>query len=333
MQNSSLWIFFNIFVLCMLALDLGVFNRKAHEIKVKEALAWSAFWISLALLFNLGIYMGWVPGVKPALASDFLTGFLLEKSLSVDNLFVMLLIFSYFKIPALYQHKVLFWGILGALIMRGVLIVVGAALIERFDWILYLFGIFLVITGIRMFFDSGDEEINPENNPVIRLFKRMMPVTNEFHGSHFFIKLDGRRFATPLFVALLVVEISDLVFAVDSIPAVFAVTQDPFIVYTSNVFAILGLRSLYFALAAIVDKFHYLKYGLAVILSFIGVKMLIKELYHFPSAVTLGLVVGTLVLSVIASIIWPPKDTTPLEAEISEHEHAHDGILAEPESK
>lgn len=304
MQNTSLWIFFNLFVLAMLALDLGVFHRNTHEVKVKEALSWSVFWIVLSLVFSVGVYY-WF-GVKSA--SDYLTGYLLEKSLSMDNLFVMLLIFNYFRIPTRYQHKVLFWGILGALIMRGCLIIVGSALIHRFHWILYLFGAFLVFTGIKMLFNNDDEEIEPERNPVVRLFKKFMPVTTDFHEDRFFVKIEKRRFATPLFIAVLVVEVSDLIFAVDSIPAVFAVTQDPFIVYTSNVFAILGLRSLYFALAAIMDKFHYLQFGLALILSFIGAKMLVKDFLHdIPSWVTLSIVLGTLVLSVVASVIWPPK--------------------------
>jgi len=303
MQNTQVWIFFNLFVLAMLALDLGLFHRKDHEVKAKEALAWSAFWIFLALCFNVVVFY-WL---GPKAAGEYLTGYLLEKSLSVDNLFVMLLIFNYFQIPAKYQHKVLFWGILGALVMRGVLILVGAALIHRFEWILYIFGAFLVFTGLKMFFDKGDEAIEPERNPILKLFKRFVPVTSEFHGNRFFVTIDKRRFATPLMVALIIVEISDLVFAVDSIPAIFVVTQDPFIIYTSNVFAILGLRSLYFALAAIIDKFHYLKFALALILTFIGVKMLIKEIIHFPSWVTLTLVAGTLGASIIASLLWPPK--------------------------
>lgn len=304
MQNTSLWIFFNLFVLAMLALDLGFFHRNTHEVKVKEALSWSVFWIVLSLIFSVGVYY-WF-GMQSA--SDYLTGYLLEKSLSMDNLFVMLLIFNYFRIPTRYQHKVLFWGILGALVMRGSLIIVGSALIHRFHWILYLFGAFLVFTGIKMLFNNDDEEIEPERNPVVKLFKRFMPVTTDFHEDRFFVKIEKRRFATPLFIAVLVVEVSDLIFAVDSIPAVFAVTQDPFIVYTSNVFAILGLRSLYFALAAIMDKFHYLQFGLALILSFIGAKMLVKDFLHdIPSWVTLSIVLGTLVLSVVASVIWPPK--------------------------
>lgn len=315
MHNISIWIIFNVFVLLMLALDLGIFHRQTHQVKVKEALAWSAFWIALSLCFSVGVYFG----LGPKSASDYLTGYILEKSLSVDNLFVMLLIFNYFQIPGRYQHKVLFYGILGAIIMRGSLIIVGAALIDRFQWILYIFGAFLVFTGLKMLFSDDNEQIEPERNPVIRLFKRFVPVTPDFHQDRFFVTIDARRFATPLMVSVVVIEISDLIFAVDSIPAVFAVTQDPFIVYTSNIFAILGLRSLYFALAAIMDKFHYLKYGLALILSFIGVKMLIKDIFHeVPSWLTLSIVLGTLLISVLASWLWPPKEETKEPDEMEE---------------
>lgn len=317
-NNMTIWIAFNLFVLFLLALDLGVFNRKNHVIGVKEALSWSAFWITLSLVFGAGVY--YFRGVQSG--GDFMTAYLLEKSLSVDNLFVMLLIFNYFKIPPKYQHKVLFWGILGALIMRGSLILVGAALIHRFEWILYLFGAFLIYTGVKMLFDDGEAEIDPDSNPLVKGFKKLMPVTRDFHGSHFFILEQGKRHATPLFIALLVVELSDLIFAVDSIPAVFAVTQDPFIVYTSNVLAILGLRSLYFALAAIIDTFHYLKYGLAVVLTLIGLKMLAKEFLHdVPSWVTLSMVLGALGLSILASIIWPPK---PEEHTVVEEAFLHE---------
>lgn len=317
MPNTTTWILFNLFVIAMLALDLGFFHRKEHEVKAREALVWSAFWIFLALLFNVVLYF-WL-GPKPA--AEYLTGYLLEKSLSVDNLFVMLLIFSYFQIPGRYQHRILFWGIIGALIMRGILILIGAALIHRFEWILYLFGAFLVVTGLKMLFGNDDEKIEPERNPVLKLFKRFVPVTPEFHGKRFFVQIDGQRFATPLMVALIVVEISDLIFAVDSIPAIFVVTQDPFIIYTSNVFAILGLRSLYFALAAVIDKFHYLKFALALILTFIGVKMLGKEFVHdLPVWITLGIVAGTLLGAVVASVIWPPRHqaTEQLEDALAE---------------
>jgi tellurite resistance protein TerC len=302
MNEYLLWIGFNIFVLAMLALDLGVFHRQAHVVKVKEALIWSAVWIVLALLFNLGVYF-W-RGAETAL--EFFTGYLIEKSLSVDNIFVFILIFSYFNVPAQYQHKVLFWGIIGALIMRAILIAVGATLIAKFHWIIYLFGGFLILTGIRMAVQKNTE-IHPEKNPLVKLFKRFMPVTNEYHGEKFFIKDKGRRFATPLFIVLLIVEATDLVFAVDSIPAIFAITKDPFIVYTSNVFAILGLRSLYFALAGIMGYFHYLKIGLALVLVFVGAKMMLVDVYKIPIGLSLSVVGGILLLSVLASLIWPRR--------------------------
>ncbi len=297
-----IWIGFNILVLAMLALDLGVFHRQAHEVKVKEALIWSAVWIALAMLFNAGIYF-W-RGSEVAL--EFFTGYLIEKSLSVDNIFVFILIFSYFSVPALYQHKVLFWGILGALLMRAILIAVGATLIAKFHWIIYVFGGFLIITGVKMALQKSTG-IHPEKNPLVRLFKRFMPVANEYHGEKFFIKENGRRFATPLFIVLLMVEFTDLVFAVDSIPAIFAITKDPFIVYTSNVFAILGLRSLYFALAGVMGYFHYLKIGLALVLVFVGAKMMVVDIYKIPIGLSLSVVGGILLLSVLASLIWPRR--------------------------
>ena len=297
-----IWIGFNILVLAMLALDLGVFHRQAHEVKVKEALIWSAVWIALAMLFNAGIYF-W-RGSEVAL--EFFTGYLIEKTLSVDNIFVFILIFSYFSVPALYQHKVLFWGILGALLMRAILIAVGATLIAKFHWIIYVFGGFLIITGVKMALQKSTG-IHPEKNPLVRLFKRFMPVANEYHGEKFFIKENGRRFATPLFIVLLMVEFTDLVFAVDSIPAIFAITKDPFIVYTSNVFAILGLRSLYFALAGVMGYFHYLKIGLALVLVFVGAKMMVVDIYKIPIGLSLSVVGGILLLSVLASLIWPRR--------------------------
>jgi tellurite resistance protein TerC len=306
MSNQLLpWVLFNIFVLAMLALDLGVFHRKAHEVKIKEALIWSAVWIALALLFNLGVYY-WR---GPQTALEFLTGYLLEKSLSVDNVFVFLLIFSYFRVPALCQHKVLFWGILGALIMRAVFIAAGITLIQQFHWVIYVFGAFLIFTGIKMALQK-DKEIHPEKNPIIRLFRRLMPVTKEFdERSRFFVRKDSRLHATPLFVALLVVETTDVIFAVDSIPAILAITNDPFIVYTSNVFAILGLRALFFALAGIMSLFHYLHYGLSAILVFVGIKMVLAGTYKIPISVALSVVAGILVVSVIASVVWPRKQT------------------------
>ena len=267
----------------MLALDLGVFHRKAHEVQIKEALGWTAFWITLALLFNLGIYF-W-RGPEPAL--EFLTGYLIEKALSVDNIFVFLLIFSYFDVPLLYQHKVLFWGILGALIMRALFIVMGITLIQKVHWVIYIFGGFLILTGIKIALQK-EKEIRPERNPVLRIFREFMPVSERYENGKFFLKKEGRYLATPLFIVLLVVETTDIVFAVDSIPAILAITLDSFIVYTSNVFAILGLRALYFALAGLMQLFHRLHYGLAAILVFVGIKMLLADIYKIPIGVALG---------------------------------------------
>ena len=301
MSNQILWwVVFNIFVLAMLAIDLGVFHRKAHEIKTKEALIWSAIWITLALLFNLGIYF-WR---GPQTALEFLTGYLIEKSLSVDNIFIFLLIFSYFRVPALYQHKVLFWGILGALVMRAIFIAAGVTLIQKFHWLIYIFGGFLILTGIKMALEK-EKKIHPERNPVLRLFRRFVPVTSDYEGDKFLVKREGRYFATPLFITLLIVETTDVIFAIDSIPAILAITLDPFIVYTSNVFAILGLRSLYFALAGIMQLFHYLHYGLSAILVFVGAKMLLAYIYKIPVDIALGVVAGFLLISVIVSIIRP----------------------------
>ncbi len=294
------WVGFNIFVLILLAIDLIVFNKKPHEISIKEALIWSAVWITLALIFNVGLYF-WM-GQEVAL--QFFTGYLIEKSLSVDNLFVFLLIFSYFKVDAKYQHKVLFWGIIGALVMRGAMILIGAALIERFHWILYIFGAFLVFTGFKMMFQKDEDEVHPEKNIVVRIFRRVFPVDPQYHWDLFFIKKDGKTYATLLFIVLIVVETTDLVFAVDSIPAIFAITTDSFIVYTSNVFAILGLRSLYFALAGMMNMFYYLKTGLSIVLAFIGVKMMVMDIVHIPITIALGVVAGVLALSVIASLRW-----------------------------
>jgi tellurite resistance protein TerC len=297
------WVIFNAFVLGMLALDLGVFHRKAHVTKLKEALAWSAVWIALALAYNVGIYF-WLGHQK---ALEFLTGYIIEKSLSVDNLFVFLLLFSYFRVPGEHQHEVLFWGIIGALIMRALFIAAGVTLIHRFEWIIYVFGGILVVSGIKMALQK-DKEIHPERNPVLRLFRKCFRVTHEYEGRKFFVVREGRRYATPLFVVLLVVETTDVIFAVDSIPAVLAITTDPFIVYTSNVFAILGLRALYFALASVMDLFHYLHYGLSVILVFVGTKMILSAWdIKISTGIALGTVAGILVLSVVASLIWPAK--------------------------
>lgn len=297
------WILFNVFILAMLALDLGVFHRKAHVVSLRESFAWTGVWIALALLFNLGVWH-FAGGQK---ALEFFTGYVIEKSLSVDNVFVIALLFSYFAVPPVYQHRVLFWGILGALVMRALMIALGAALIAKFTWIIYVFGAFLVLTGIKMIV-KRDESVHPERNPVVRWFKKLMPVTPDFRGPAFFVREGGRLAATPLFVALLLVEFTDLIFAVDSIPAIFAVTRDPFIVYTSNVFAILGLRSLYFALAGVMDKFHYLKLGLGVVLTFVGVKMLLGHSpWKIDTLVSLGVIVAVLAASVVASLVWPKK--------------------------
>ncbi|HLA68527.1 MAG TPA: TerC family protein [Bacteroidota bacterium] len=309
-----LWAIFNLFVVFMLVLDLRVFHKQAHEVKIKEALLWSAFWIFLSLLFNAGVYF--FEGSEVAL--QFFTGYIIEKSLSVDNLFVFLMIFSYFKVPAKYQHKVLFWGIVGALLMRGLLIFVGVTLIRQFHWILYIFGAFLVFTGIKMAFQDEAVDIHPESNIFVRLFKKILPITAGYHEGKFFIRAEKKIYATLLFVVIIVVETTDLVFALDSIPAVFAITRDPFIVYTSNVFAILGLRALYFALAGLLDLFHYLKFGLSIVLAFIGVKMLIESFYDMPITIALGVVVGVLTISIIASILLPKKEKPTLPPGLSE---------------
>ena len=304
------WVGFLVFVLVMLAIDLGVFNRNAHVVKPKEAARWSAITVVLALVFASGIAWGWLPvgvaGKGPAL--EFITGYLIELALSVDNIFVFVLLFSYFKVPPKYQHRVLFWGVLGALVMRGAMIGAGALLLERFHWIIYVFGAFLVFTGIRM--ATQDEmDIEPESNPALKLVRRFFPVTPHYHGQHFFTREEVggrmRNVATPLFVVLVLVETTDLIFAVDSIPAIFAVTRDPFLVFTSNVFAILCLRSLYFLLAGVIDKFHLLKLGLAVVLVFIGVKMLASGVYHIPVAISLAVVAGVLIAAVVGSLMFP----------------------------
>jgi tellurite resistance protein TerC len=302
-KQVLLWVAFNIFVLAMLALDLGFFHRKAHVIKIKEALLWSGAWIALALLFNLGIYF-W-RGSETAL--EFLTGYLIEKSLSVDNIFVFLLIFSYFGVPSLYQHKVLFWGILGALIMRALFIVAGITLIEKFHWTIYIFGAFLILIGIKMALQK-ERKLRPERNPALKLFRRWVPVTEEYVEGKFFVRRLGHSFATPLLIVLIVVETTDIIFAVDSIPAILAITLDPFIVYTSNVFAILGLRALYFALAGIMELFHHLHYGLSAVLVFVGIKMLLSDLYKIPVSVALSVVAGILLISVVTSILDKKKE-------------------------
>jgi tellurite resistance protein TerC len=298
-ESAILWIVFNLFVLAMLALDLGVFHKKSHEVSVREALSWTCVWITLAMLFNLFIYYYF----DKDKALEFFTGYLIEKSLSVDNIFVIILIFSYFKVPSAYQHKVLFWGILGALVMRVIFILTGVELIHRFHWLIYIFGGFLVFTGVRML-TAGDLKIDPEKNPVVKLARKIFPVTEAYEQDRFFVKRAGKHWATPLFLVVILIETTDLIFAVDSIPAILAISDDSFIVYTSNVFAILGLRSLYFALAGIEKYFKYLKYGLSVILVFVGIKMCIVDFIKIPIEVSLIIIGFTLTIAMISSRIF-----------------------------
>ena len=281
----------------MLMLDLGVFHRKAHEVGVREAAIWSAVWVALALLFNVGVYIAF--GAERAL--EFTTGYVIEKALAVDNIFVFVVIFSAFGIPAIYQHRVLFWGVLGALVMRAAFIFAGAAVLARFHWAIYVFGGILAATGLKLLLQRN-QEIHPERNPIVRLFQRLMPVTTRLSGDRFTVVQNGRRYATPLLLALVAVEVTDLIFAVDSIPAIFAVTSDPFIVFTSNIFAILGLRSLYFMLAGVIDKFVYLKVGLSLVLIFVGIKMLAMDVYKVPIGASLGIIAGILAVSIMASV-------------------------------
>jgi tellurite resistance protein TerC len=300
--DSTVWIGFIAFVILLLALDLGVFHRKSHEVKIREALIWSVVWISLALVFNYGIYIY----LGKEKAFEFLTGYLIEKSLSVDNLFVFIMLFSFFNVEPKYQHKVLFWGIIGALIMRAIFIFAGVAIINKFHWVIYIFGVFLIFTGIKMLFHK-DEQVVPDKNPLVRLFKKLLPVTDQMYGGKFFVRINAKTMATPLFIVLLVVEFTDLIFAVDSIPAILAISKDSFIIFTSNVFAILGLRALYFALAGITKYFHLLKYGLAAILAFVGTKMVIVDFYKVPITISLLTIMAILLLSVILSLIFPQK--------------------------
>ncbi len=324
-EMAGLWLGFNAFVLLMLALDLGVFNRKTHAISNREAAIWSVVWITCSLVFNAGIYFfwhDWVPSsayTNSEAALSFLTGYLIEKALSVDNIFVFVLIFGAFAVPAVYQHRVLFWGVLGALVMRAIMIFVGAALIKQFHWVIYLFGAFLIYSGFKMAkaaLSHTSEEFVPAQNPVVKLFKRFVPLTDHYEGQAFFIKRNGKWVATLLFLVLVMIEVTDLVFAVDSIPAIFAVTQDPFIVYTSNIFAILGLRSLYFLLANVIHKFHYLKLGLSGVLAFVGVKMIVADFFKIPVFVSLGVIAAVLIISIIASLLRPKPEV----------EVAHSGV-------
>ncbi len=300
------WIGFNVVVLAILALDLGVLHKRSEKVTLKEAATWSAIWVALSLCFAFAVYrtMGEESGL------EFLTGYLIEYALSVDNIFVFVLIFSYFSVPEKYQHRVLFWGIIGALVLRGVMIVAGSALVTRFAWTLYVFGAFLVVTGIRMALQKDGSAYNPERDPVLRLARRLLPVTPDYRGDSFFVREPDstgklRIAATPLFIVLLIVDTTDVVFATDSIPAIFAVTRDPFIIYTSNICAVLGLRALYFLLASVVDKFVYLKLGLSVVLIFIGAKMLVEPFIHIPIVGSLGVVGAVLGSSILASLRWP----------------------------
>jgi tellurite resistance protein TerC len=329
-----LWVVFGVLILGMMILDLGIFNRKAHKVTYKESAIWSCVWISLAMAFAGVIF--WHLGKQAG--TEFVAGYLIELSLSVDNLFVFLLIFSFFKVRSRYQHRVLFWGVMGAMIMRIVMILLGTALINRFEWIIFVFGAFLVFTGVKMF-SQEETEIQPEDNPIVKLVARFIPITRHYEEEKFFTVANGRRTGTLLLLVLIIVEVTDLVFAVDSIPAIFGVTRDTFIIYTSNIFAIMGLRSLYFLLAGVVEKFHYLKFGLAIVLTFIGVKMLlpllslglgyalnqmgagtlaefVKHANHIPIGIALGVVATVLAGSVVASLIWPKKAERDIDVDL-----------------
>jgi tellurite resistance protein TerC len=308
------WLGFLLLIFLLLALDLGVFHRKVHRISSREAVLWTIFWIVLALLFNVFIYYAyrhhWL-GIGMELghlktgeeaALKFFTGYIIEKSLSLDNIFVIAMIFTYFNVPALYQHRVLYWGILGALVMRGIMIFAGIALINKFSWMIYLLGILLIVTALKMLF-TRQESIHPDKNLLVRLARRLYPVTRDYEGSKFFSRIDHRRAITPLFLVLLIIESTDILFAIDSIPAIFAITTDPYIVFTSNVFAILGLRSLYFALASMMDKFRYLKFSLVFVLAYVGIKMLLSHSYKIPTLISLGIIAGMLTVGILASLL------------------------------
>jgi tellurite resistance protein TerC len=299
--HIELWAAFWVIVLVLLGLDLAVFNRKAHRVTIREALVWSLVWIGLSLTFNAGIW--WLLGGPAAL--DFLTAYLVEKSLSVDNLFVFLMVFTYFGVDARYQHRVLFWGVLGAIVLRAIMIFAGVALVERFGWLLYLFGAFLVFSGVKLALSKG-ESIDPSRNLAVRWARKLFPVTPAYHGQRFFVRIDGRRLATPMLLVLVTVEFSDVLFALDSIPAVFGITQDGFLIMTSNIFAIMGLRALYFLLAGVMDRFRYLPLGLSAVLVFIGIKMLVEPWVHIDTGISLGVVGGILTLAVVASLLSKP---------------------------
>jgi tellurite resistance protein TerC len=323
-MTVPVWIAFIVFVVTMVALDLGVFHRKGKVITIRSALAWSAFWIALALLFNLLVFMLYENNYTWAslgtehltgreAAAQYLMGYVLEKSLSLDNIFVIAMVFSYFRVPLAMQHRVLFWGILGAVVLRGVMIGLGVALINRFDWITYIFGAFLLYSAVRMLM-LRNENLEPGENPLVKLAQRWVPMTHEFHGHQFLVKVNGKVVATPLLLALLMVESSDVMFAVDSIPAVFAVTRDPFIIFTSNVFAILGLRSLYFVLATYMERFRYLKHSLVFVLAYVGIKMIISNHYDIPDVASMSIIIGILAVGVLASIKGGTKDPVPLRS-------------------
>lgn len=323
-MTLSIWLAFLVFVFTMVALDLGVFHRRIEVPTIRNALTWTLIWVAMALAFNVVVYLlyennySWASLATEHLtgrqaATQFLLGYVLEKSLSVDNIFVIAMIFAYFRVPVEMQHRVLFWGILGAVILRGVMIALGVALINRFDWVTYVFGALLIYTAIKMV-TLRQETVDPAQNPLVRLARRWLPVTDTYHGSRFFVREGGRRIATPLFLALLLVESSDVMFAVDSIPAVFAVTRDPFIVFTSNIFAILGLRSLYFVLAGYMAKFRYLKSALVFVLAYVGVKMMLSNHYHIPGEVSMGVILGILAVGIFASIKGAARDPVPLKS-------------------
>ena len=323
-MTISIWLAFFVFILTMVALDLGVFHRENKAPTVRNALGWTTLWVTLALCFNVIVYLLYENNYEWAslstehltgaeAASQFLLGYVLEYSLSVDNIFVIAIIFSYFRVPLELQHRVLFWGILGAVVLRGVMVALGVALINRFDWITYVFGALLIYTAAKMLL-IRHETVDPSENPLARLAKRYFRFTEQYHGSHFFVRFDGKLVATPLFLALLLVETSDVMFAVDSIPAVFAVTRDPFIVMTSNMFAILGLRSLYFVLAGYMAKFRYLQTALVFVLVYVGIKMILSNHYHIPGGVSMGIILGILAAGVIASIMGAHKDPVPLKS-------------------
>jgi tellurite resistance protein TerC len=322
--HFNIWLIFLVFIVSMVCLDLGVFHRKTKVPSVRDALIWTTIWIATALVFNVGVFMLYENNYEWAslatehmggqqAASQFLLGFVLEKSLSIDNIFVIAMIFAYFNVPRKYQHRVLFWGILGAIILRGLMIAVGVSLIEEFEWITYLFGALLLYTSAKMLL-LRHETVEPGDNPLIRLFRRWLPISNEFHGKRFFVKEDGRWVATSLFLALLMVESSDVIFAVDSIPAVMAVTRDPFIIFTSNIFAILGLRSLYFVLAGYMDRFRYLKQSLVFVLAYVGIKMIMSNHYPIPNGASMAVILGILSVGILASIMGGKKDPVPLKA-------------------